>query len=136
MKSLHLLNDYLTSRYQRIRIGSNYSSWKEIIIGVPQGSILGPTIFNIYLIDIIFSTNLSEIASYADVNNPYTCRNKPDLVVEKLKDDSNIIFKSINVNALKVNPDKFHLLLNSNDDEIYILILIIIEYIIVHMKNI
>ena len=45
--------------------------------------------------------------------------NKPALVAEQLKDDSNIIFKQINDNALKANPDKFHLLLYSNDDEIY-----------------
>ena len=89
--SLHLLNDYLTNRYQRIRIGSNYSPWREIFNDVPQGSIFGPTIFNIYLSDLFFFTTLSEIASYADDNNPYTCRSKPDLVVEKLKVDSNII---------------------------------------------
>ena len=51
---------------------------------------------------------------------PYTCRSKPDLVVEKLIDDSNIILKWVSDNALKANPDKFHLLLNSNDYEIFI----------------
>ena len=54
----------------------------------------------ILLVDI---TTLSEIASYADDNNPYTSRSKPDLVVEKLKDDSNIILKWVSDNALKAN---------------------------------
>ena len=58
------------------------------------------------------------INSYED--NPYNCRNKPELVVEKLKDDANIIFKLVNDNALKATPDKFHLPLNSNNNEIYI----------------
>ena len=49
---------------------------------------------SIYILSIFsFSLPLSEIASYADDNNPYTCRSKPDLVVENLKDDSNIILK-------------------------------------------
>ena len=55
------------------------------------------------------------------MTSPYTCRSKPDLVVEKLKDDSNIL-KWVSDNALKVNPDKFRLLLNSNDYEIFVAI--------------
>ena len=86
----------------------------------------------LHLVSMLFQ--IVSYASYADDNNPYTCRNKPHLEVEKFKDDSNIIFKWVSDNALKANPDKFHLLLNSNDDEIYN-ILIIIGYIIVHMKN-
>ena len=52
--SLKLIHSYLTSRYQRVRVNSNYSSWNEIINGVPQGSILGRVLFNIYLSDFLF----------------------------------------------------------------------------------
>ena len=45
---------YLSDRYQRVRVNSNYSSWSEIICGVPQGSILGPLLFNIYLSELFF----------------------------------------------------------------------------------
>ena len=42
MPSLKLLHSYLTKRRQRVKINNTYSSWSEILFGVPQGSILGP----------------------------------------------------------------------------------------------
>ena len=47
MKSLKLLNNYLYNRKQRTKINSTFSEWVNIIFGVPQGSILGPLLFNI-----------------------------------------------------------------------------------------
>ena len=66
--SLRFLYSYLNSRKQRVKTNDKYSSFEEILFAVPQGSIFGPLLFNIFIFLIL---NNIEIACYADENTPY-----------------------------------------------------------------
>ena len=68
-----LLLYYLISRKQRVKIGSSYSIWNEIKRGVPQGSILGPLLFNAFTNDIFIFIEKTEIYNFADDNTIYDC---------------------------------------------------------------
>ena len=86
LTALKLVHDYLSNRKQRTKTNSSYSSLLEIIFGVPQGSILGPLLFNISLTDLFFTIEETGLASYADDNTPYVSADNTDGIIKSLEE--------------------------------------------------
>ena len=112
--SLKLVNSYLTEHKQRVKINDQFSSWLDIVVGVPQRSILGPLLFNIFLCDMFLFCN--DFANFADDNTPYYIGKTPEEVISQLERSSKSIFEWFENNGMKANPNKCHLLLSKNEN--------------------
>ena len=65
-ESLDLTLDYLSDRWQRMKISGNVSSWAEFLQSIPEGSVLGPLLFNIYINDLFYLTEMTDVCNFAD----------------------------------------------------------------------
>ena len=111
--SLRFIFDYLSSRKQRTKIGSAYSNWSKVLRGIPQGSILGPLLFNIFINDIFFFIEKSEIHNFADDNNLYSCDRNLLRIKENLKFDLKKKIFWFGTNSLKGNVGKIQFMILS-----------------------
>ena len=117
MQAITLVHSYLSDRKQRVKVSNTFSSWSNIIYGVPQGSILGPLLFNIYICDLFLSYDVTDIANYADDNTPYCGSDSNTSVIDMLERASVKLFEWFKDNNLKANADKSHLLISTDNKQ-------------------
>ena len=115
MNALSLIFNYLTKRKQRVKINSIFSSYLNIFQGVPQGSILGPLLFNLFLCDLFLFVEEVDIMSYADDNTAYVCSENNDVTLEKLEEVGKVLFEWFSNNFLKASANKCHLILSTDE---------------------
>ena len=94
--AIKFVQSYLSERFQRVNINNNFSEWCKILLRVPQGSILGPLLFNIFINDIFYFIQDAYICNFADDNALYS-------IEDNLKEVKTIL-----------NPGKCHYLIINN----------------------
>ena len=83
-----------------MKIGSSYSVWNEIKRGVPEGSIVEPLLFNVFINDIFMFIEKTEVCNFADDDTIYDCGEDLSNILENLKHDLKILLKWFRINFL------------------------------------
>ena len=105
--STEYLKDYLSHRKQKIKINKTFSNWTNILHGVPQGSILGLLLFNVFLCDLFLFIPNIDLVSYAHGNTPLAMGSSELEVINEIKTVTEGLTLWFRNNCMKVNPDKF-----------------------------
>ena len=104
----YLLFSYLTNRSQRVKISSVKSDWAKSIKGVPEGSVSGPMLFNVFINDLTYVVeNTCPSYNYADDNTLGFWHNRLDDLKLNFEYGSEIANEWFQENHMKVNVSKF-----------------------------
>ena len=94
---------------------NNFSSWGKIIAGVPQGSILGPFLFNIFIDDLFAFASSSNLSNYADDNILHASGFNLEEVKNCLSNDFDAVTKWFYENHMILNAGKCHFMCLAKD---------------------
>ena len=104
--ALKLMHSYLNNRKQQVQINNKFSSESTVIAGVPQGSIDGPLLFNLFINDLVFFIQYCTLSNYADDNNIFSMSKNKDQVKTFLSADFKIKNNRFYENFVFLNPGK------------------------------
>ena len=108
--AITLIANYLSNRYQRVKIGPTFSSYLEILRGVPQGSILCPILFNLFINDLMFFIQETEVCNFADDTAIYSCSSNYEEATQKLSADTHLVLNWFRINSMVAYPSKFQIM--------------------------
>ena len=91
--SVSFMKSYLTNRCQCCKINNSFSEWEKVLNGVPQGSILGSMLFNIFLNGIFVSVQKCHFANCADDSTLYTSDKSLSNIMNSVSHDFTILSK-------------------------------------------
>ena len=115
-KALEWFRNYLNNRKQYVSLNDHNSTLKDIKCGVPQGSILGPLLFIVYINDFCRSSNILSFILFADDSNVFFSHDNPVTIVNTCTVNSELNKRTewIRANKLSLNLQKTKYMLFSN----------------------
>ena len=108
IKAIKLLQSYLTNRKERTKNNNSFSDWVEILTGIlyPQGSVLGPLLFNMFINDLLLGIEYGNLCNSADDDTLYTCCESLNKANFLIKSQCSLIIDRFEDNFIKMNSEK------------------------------